>query len=53
MAIKKESTYTVSVRCSNCDFGKFIPKDMAIKKGRVVSLTTCPECGCKTLVKKL
>lgn len=51
----KEETYSIHVKCENCDYKSSTPLDMVvIPKGLAIepALTKkdCPKCGCTTLV---
>lgn len=44
-----EEKYKLEVRCKNCNFDGTVE----LKKGMKVEDSLCPECSCKTLIKKM
>lgn len=44
-----EEKYNLEVCCKNCNFDGTVE----LEKGMKVEDSLCPECGCKTLVKKM
>ncbi len=48
---KTKFTYTVNVKCVNCDYGSFGGEEIEIKMGNKVDNEICPRCGCETIIK--